>query len=79
LALVPCASQTAYEPCDDCLDVNTCAIRWTMKEVRDATASILDHTTLSDLTARTAPKTRLRSGSAARPSGRNVQRRRSRT
>lgn len=52
LALVPCASQTAYQPCDDCLDVSTCAIRWTMKEVRDATATILDHTTLSDMATR---------------------------
>ncbi len=48
LALVPCASQTAYVPCDECTDVETCAIRITMRKVRDATASILDNTTLVD-------------------------------
>ncbi len=48
LALIPCASQTAYVPCDECIDVETCAIRLTMRKVRDATASILDNTTLAD-------------------------------
>ncbi len=48
LALVPCASQTAYQACEDCADVETCPIRTTMKAVRDATANILDHTTLLD-------------------------------
>src|SRR4028118_1891855 len=48
LALVPCASQTAYVPCDECTDVDSCAIRITMRKVRDATASILDSTTLTD-------------------------------
>jgi Rrf2 family protein len=48
LALVPCASQTAYVPCDECMDVDSCAIRITMRKVRDATASILDSTTLTD-------------------------------
>lgn len=51
LALVPCASQTAYMPCDDCIDEETCGIRRAMKEVRDATARILDNTTLSGLNA----------------------------
>lgn len=48
LALVPCASETAYVPCDECTDVETCAIRITMRKVRDATATILDNTTLVD-------------------------------
>lgn len=48
LALVPCASQTAYVPCDECTDVDSCAIRITMRKVRDATAAILDGTTLTD-------------------------------
>jgi Rrf2 family protein len=48
LALIPCASQSAYVPCDECIDVETCAIRLTMRKVRDATASILDNTTLAD-------------------------------
>jgi Rrf2 family protein len=49
LAPIPCVSQTAYAPCRDCLDERTCAIRAVMKEVRDATAKILDDTTLADL------------------------------
>jgi Rrf2 family protein len=49
LAPIPCVSQTAYAPCRDCLDERTCAIRAVMKQVRDATAKILDETTLEDL------------------------------
>jgi Rrf2 family protein len=52
LALVPCASQTAYMRCDDCADEDACGIRWAMKEVRDATAKILDNTTLAALNRR---------------------------
>ncbi len=48
LALIPCASQSAFVPCDECIDVETCAIRLTMRKVRDATAAILDNTTLAD-------------------------------
>ncbi|MEO8199986.1 MAG: Rrf2 family transcriptional regulator [Gemmatimonadota bacterium] len=49
LAAVPCASQTAYARCRDCQDEAGCGVRWVMKEVRDATALILDKTTLADL------------------------------
>lgn len=49
LALVPCASLTAYRKCDDCGNERRCGIRLVMKEVRDSTARILDSTTLSDV------------------------------
>ena len=49
LAAVPCASQTAYARCQDCRDEAGCGVRWVMKGVRDATAKILDRTTLADL------------------------------
>jgi Rrf2 family protein len=49
LAAVPCASQTAYARCRDCRDEAGCGIRWVMKEVRDATARILDRTSLADM------------------------------
>jgi Rrf2 family protein len=52
LALTPCVSRTAYRRCDECLDEETCGIRLAMKEVRDATAHILDNTTLAGLNAR---------------------------
>lgn len=49
LALVPCVSQTAYRPCVECVDEATCGVRLAMQQVRDATADILDGTTLSDI------------------------------
>ena len=56
LALVPCVSQTAYRRCDECLDEATCGIRKAMAEVRDATAKILDNTSLSALNARSGKR-----------------------
>jgi len=53
LAPVPCASQTAYVRCDDCQDEASCGVRLAMKEVRDATARILDHLSLATLLRRT--------------------------
>jgi len=52
IALLPCVSQSAYRRCDECVDEMTCGIRHVMKEVRDATAAILDQTTLEDLLTR---------------------------
>jgi len=49
LALVPCVSQTAYQRCADCLDEEICGVRLAMREVRDATARILDNMTLADV------------------------------
>jgi Rrf2 family protein len=46
LALAPCASRTAYRPCPECRDVNTCELRPVLIEARDATAAILERTTL---------------------------------
>ena len=46
LALLPCVSVTAYRPCDDCADPETCGIRLLFKEVRDSTAKILDGTSV---------------------------------
>ncbi len=54
LAAVPCVSQTAYMRCTECVDEKTCGVRIAMKEVRDATARILDHSTLADVNARVA-------------------------
>ena len=52
LAAVPCVSQMAYMECAECLDEQTCGVRLAMKEVRDATADILDNTTLADVNKR---------------------------
>ena len=47
LALLPCVSQTAHQKCDECDDETTCGIRMVMAQVREATAGILDRTSLS--------------------------------
>ena len=49
LALLPCVSQTAHRKCDECHDEATCGIRILFKEVRDATADILDNTSLAQV------------------------------
>lgn len=49
LAPLPCASETAYRPCDECRDVEQCGTRIVMRRVRDAVADILDKTTLADV------------------------------
>jgi Rrf2 family protein len=54
LALIPCVSQTAYRKCEECIDEETCGIRFAMKEVRDATARILDNTSLAALNTQIA-------------------------
>ena len=48
-APLPCVSKTAYMRCRECRDERSCGIRIVMKEVRDATAKILDSTSLVDM------------------------------
>lgn len=48
LALVPCASRLAYEPCKNCVTQEDCRIRFVMLQVRDEMARILDTMRLSD-------------------------------
>jgi Rrf2 family protein len=49
LAPLPCASETAFRPCEECPDVESCGTRIIMRQVRDAIANVLDRTTLADL------------------------------
>ena len=49
LAPIRCASVTAYQKCDDCIDETTCVIRKTMIEVRNAIADVLDNKTLKEI------------------------------
>ena len=51
LAPIRCVSQMAYEPCG-CPDEQTCGLRLVMGDVRSAISSILDHTSLADVTKR---------------------------
>lgn len=49
LAPLPCASETAFHACEECIDPENCGTRLVMRQVRDATAKILDQTTLADV------------------------------
>ena len=49
LAPLPCASETAFRPCEECVDVESCGTRIIMRQVRDAIAGVLDQTTLADV------------------------------
>ena len=42
IALVPCASDTLYRPCQDCIDVEKCSLRISMTEVRNQTYELLE-------------------------------------
>jgi Rrf2 family protein len=52
IAPLPCVSKTAYMRCRECRDEKSCGIRLVMKEVRDATAKIMDSTSLEDMLKR---------------------------
>jgi Rrf2 family protein len=47
LALVPCASRLAHQPCENCVDEEACRIHHVMLTVRDETARILDQVSLA--------------------------------
>jgi Rrf2 family protein len=49
LAPLPCASESKFRKCEECPDIRFCGTRLIMREVRDATSAILDHTTLADV------------------------------
>jgi Rrf2 family protein len=59
LAPVPCASQTAYVACADCPDEAVCGVHLAMKAVRDATAKVLDGTSIASLRRQMADVTSL--------------------
>jgi Rrf2 family protein len=58
LAPVPCVSHTGYRPCDECRDPAACSIRLLMRDVHDATSSILDATNLEQMAERAEAESR---------------------
>jgi Rrf2 family protein len=48
LALAPCVSQMAFRKCDDCPDLETCALRPALRRARDASAEVLEAYSLAD-------------------------------
>ncbi|MEO8159921.1 MAG: Rrf2 family transcriptional regulator [Arenimonas sp.] len=49
IAPLRCASISAYQPCADCIDPPTCALRELMGDVRDAMSAIIDKRSLREL------------------------------
>jgi len=49
LAPIACASRTSYRSCSDCADVEHCAVRLLMTEVRDVSAKLLDGTSIAEM------------------------------
>jgi Rrf2 family protein len=48
-APLACLSQATSGPCPECVNENTCVIRWALKPVHDHTEEILQQTTLAQL------------------------------
>jgi Rrf2 family protein len=53
LAPVPCLSRSAYQRCAECKSESTCGVRLVLKDLHEATSTILENTTLADLLRRT--------------------------
>ena len=56
IAPIRCASVTAYQPCSDCIDPATCALRDLMGDVREAMSGVIDHRSLLELAQASADK-----------------------
>ena len=52
LAPLSCLNRTAHRRCAECDDEATCGLRAVMGEVRDATAAVLDGTSLAEMLRR---------------------------
>lgn len=61
LAPLPCASETQFRQCDECVDVETCGTAIVMRQVRDAIAQILEGTTLASVCSKVDRARRKRS------------------
>lgn len=55
LALAPCASRTAYGPCETCPDVETCPLQPVLREGRDALAAVFEARTLLQAAGNSSP------------------------
>jgi Rrf2 family protein len=56
LALTPCASQTRFRPCTDCVDIQQCRLQPLMRKARDAVAGVLENCSIADLTTTQPPR-----------------------
>jgi Rrf2 family protein len=49
IALIPCASDTSYEACEDCRDENKCKIKRSIRRIRNQTLMAMDQVTFHSL------------------------------
>ncbi len=49
IALIPCVAHKYYEPCDECVDEATCAIREVFRIVREQTVAILKENNFAEV------------------------------
>lgn len=56
LALAPCASKTAYRPCETCPSVEDCPVHPALAAARDAVAEVLEGWTLARAASAEAPE-----------------------
>ncbi len=49
IALIPCASDTFYERCEDCKDEQKCKIRRSIRKIRKQTLAAMEQVTLQSL------------------------------
>jgi Rrf2 family protein len=52
IALVPCATHKFYEPCQECEDEETCTVRFSFLQIRNATVEMLKADTLEGMLKR---------------------------
>ena len=50
IALVYCVSEKAYQPCEFCKNEDNCKLKSVFKTIRDNTFSILQETSIADIT-----------------------------
>jgi Rrf2 family protein len=62
LAPIACASRSAFRACDDCGDIDLCAVRSVMRDVRDSMAAVLDNRSIADLAKRPSAKPSRKAG-----------------
>ncbi|HCA82955.1 MAG TPA: transcriptional regulator [Flavobacteriales bacterium] len=58
IGLLPCVTHKYFEPCEECHDIETCGIRFVLKEVRDITVNAVKDRTLADIIAEEKKRTR---------------------
>ena len=49
IALIPCVADKYYEPCEECLDEKTCAIREVFRVIREQTLATLKENNFAEL------------------------------